>query len=151
MTSEEIEKRGYKPVLYRDAYISKWRSCEECCSIRIGLYEKTTENGALMARVFCKENGCHWYSEPLKQSKNQNKRSTKWANKSRKYREQHPLCEVCGAPSEIVHHKRPWACDEDQRFNDNNLIALCRQCHKKEHQKIKNGGKKDETGTRGSR
>ena len=47
------------------------------------------------------------------------------------------LCERCGEPGEIVHHKtrvKPETIDDPRVLYDfNNLEMLCRQCHGKEH------------------
>lgn len=47
------------------------------------------------------------------------------------------ICERCGRPAVIVHHKRyltPEAVnDPDLALSFDNLEALCRDCHNKEH------------------
>lgn len=47
------------------------------------------------------------------------------------------ICERCGAPAAIVHHRRyitPANVDDpDVTLNHDNLEALCRDCHNKEH------------------
>lgn len=47
------------------------------------------------------------------------------------------LCEECGRPGYIVHHKillTPWnISDPDVALNPTNLIYLCKECHEKEH------------------
>ena len=42
---------------------------------------------------------------------------------------QNPLCERCGAPATVVHHK------DHNQFNDfwDNLEAVCRDCHEEHH------------------
>ena len=49
------------------------------------------------------------------------------------------ICERCGEPAKIVHHKR-WLNrdninDTDITLNWDNLEALCQDCHNKEHHK----------------
>ncbi len=54
-----------------------------------------------------------------------------WKKLSRLFLANHPLCERCGAPSELAHHvyrKREGGSDDFE-----NLEALCRKCHEAEH------------------
>lgn len=49
------------------------------------------------------------------------------------------ICERCGEPAKIVHHKR-WLNKENINdagisLNWDNLEALCQDCHNKEHHK----------------
>lgn len=51
------------------------------------------------------------------------------------------ICERCGEPAKIVHHKR-WLNrgninDTSTTLSWNNLEALCQDCHNKEHHKQK--------------
>ena len=48
-----------------------------------------------------------------------------WPEKSQKIRKDRPKCEICGARTRHVHHKRY------RRFRDRprDLIALCNRCH----------------------
>lgn len=52
-------------------------------------------------------------------------------------RAQHKLCERCGEPAKIVHHKtyltRNNINDVSIALNWDNLEALCQDCHNKEH------------------
>ena len=47
------------------------------------------------------------------------------------------LCEVCGCPGYIVHHKIPLTLlninDPDVSLNHDNLIYVCKDCHEREH------------------
>lgn len=47
------------------------------------------------------------------------------------------LCEKCGQPAQIVHHKTPITTDNvndtSVTLNLDNLEALCSSCHNKEH------------------
>lgn len=49
----------------------------------------------------------------------------------------HGLCERCGAPGKIVHHKiyiTPKNIDDpDITLNFDNLELLCQECHNREH------------------
>lgn len=48
------------------------------------------------------------------------------------------LCERCGEPAKIVHHKKYLTPkninDSNITLNKNNLEALCKKCHDKEHE-----------------
>ena len=44
------------------------------------------------------------------------------------------ICERCGAPAVIVHHKNPSNVDNPAiSMNPDNLEALCLDCHNQEH------------------
>ncbi|MGG3456061.1 HNH endonuclease [Paenibacillus rhizolycopersici] len=49
----------------------------------------------------------------------------------------HGLCERCGKPGKIVHHKKyltPWNInDPNVSLNHSNLEYLCQDCHNNEH------------------
>lgn len=65
-------------------------------------------------------------------------KSTAWKHVRCAYmRSQHGICERCGKPAKIVHH-RIWL--NDSNINDpeitlgwGNLEALCQDCHNAEH------------------
>lgn len=48
------------------------------------------------------------------------------------------ICEICGKPAEIVHHKIHLTAENVRNpkisYNQDNLMALCRDCHNREHQ-----------------
>ena len=45
-------------------------------------------------------------------------------------------CRACGCKNDIeVHHIVPYAKDPDIRFDPDNGIVLCKECHRKVHQK----------------
>lgn len=54
-----------------------------------------------------------------------------------KYHQEHGLCERCGMPGDIVHHKiyitKDNVDDPDITMNIDNLELLCIECHNKEH------------------
>lgn len=64
------------------------------------------------------------------------------------YMNSHPLCADCAAngrsvPAEEIHHKVPFltGLTEDERWrlllDEDNLVALCKECHLKRHGKVK--------------
>lgn len=55
-----------------------------------------------------------------------------WARLRKWYLARNPLCERCGQPAEIVHHRRVLA-DGGERLDANNLEALCGRCHRRHH------------------
>lgn len=60
----------------------------------------------------------------------------KWQKFSKKYLEQHPLCEEClrhgaATPATVVDHITPFRGDKKLQYDPNNLQALCKSCHDK--------------------
>jgi 5-methylcytosine-specific restriction protein A len=49
----------------------------------------------------------------------------RWREISKRYLRDHPTCERCGAPAEVVHHLIPG--------DHSALQSLCRSCHSKVH------------------
>ena len=46
------------------------------------------------------------------------------------------ICQKCGSEKNLVaHHIKPWAENKDLRYNIENGITLCKECHLKEHNK----------------
>lgn len=74
--------------------------------------------------------------------------SKRWATLSRAYKAAHPFCEECmkqgiwDSPSEEVHHIKPigtgksWDEMVALAFDENNLEALCHECHTAIHQRL---------------
>ena len=66
----------------------------------------------------------------------------------RRLREWHisgqPLCVVCGAPGQIVHHilERKDAGGGDVEYAASNLETMCRKCHSDRHPRKKRTGKR---------
>jgi 5-methylcytosine-specific restriction protein A len=64
--------------------------------------------------------------------------SAAWAKLSRAFLlSRNYICERCGRPAEIAHHKRYLTAenlpDPAISLNPDNLEALCRDCHNAEH------------------
>lgn len=65
-------------------------------------------------------------------------RSKQWKHTKDAYmKSQHGICERCGKPAKIVHH-RIWLTpdninDPNITLNWSNLEALCQECHNAEH------------------
>lgn len=67
-----------------------------------------------------------------------------WKKKSSAYRAEHPLCEECErlgliVPSTMVDHKIPYRERPDLALDDDNLRALCWQCHNRIGKKVRGG------------
>lgn len=46
------------------------------------------------------------------------------------------ICKKCGNKDNLVaHHIKPFASNKELRFDINNGITLCQNCHKEEHRK----------------
>jgi HNH endonuclease len=63
--------------------------------------------------------------------------SNKWRCKSKKYKELYTFCEVClkegiEKPSEIAHHITPIS-QGGAPYDENNLLAICKKCHREIH------------------
>jgi 5-methylcytosine-specific restriction protein A len=74
-----------------------------------------------------------------------------WKNLRARYRREHPLCELClledrSTPTEEIHHKQiiSTGSSYDERWrlltDENNLMALCIDCHNKLHTYAKQHG-----------
>lgn len=50
-----------------------------------------------------------------------------WVKARDKYRHNHPVCELCGKPAELVHHRKPVKLGGTHE--PENLVALCNACH----------------------
>ncbi len=83
---------------------------------------------------------------PVHTSKKDNKihslvyNTDRWRNLRMAYLMQHPVCELCEKALAIdVHHKTEISTGKTDveikllGFNANNLMALCKECHKKIH------------------
>lgn len=60
-----------------------------------------------------------------------NKYGRAWKRIRDKYSREHPNCEICGEPTEEVHHIVPLCDGGDHRRE--NLMALCPVCHVRVH------------------
>lgn len=58
-----------------------------------------------------------------------------WKRIRDRYIRNHPLCEICGAKAEEVHHLIPIC--EGGKHTDKNLMSLCHDCHKYQHERSK--------------
>ena len=68
-------------------------------------------------------------------------KSKEWKETRKAYLESHFLCERCGEPAKIVHHKKPITRanihDPNITLNWDNFEAVCQDCHNKEHHATK--------------
>ena len=103
-----------------------------CASV--GVYKRTLMPGA--GRL-CVQNG--WRMRTSKEAHDLY-RSTAWLDVRQAYIiERNGLCERCGRPGIIVHHKKyltsKTAKQWDIALNTDNLELLCIDCHNKEHKR----------------
>jgi len=52
-----------------------------------------------------------------------------WMKFRKRYLIALPICVKCGRASEVVDHIIPWNNDENLKFDEQNLQALCKRCH----------------------
>ena len=60
------------------------------------------------------------------------KRSSKWPGVHKKHLKANPVCQACGATTNLeVHHKKPFHLHPDLELDPTNLITLCMEndCH----------------------
>lgn len=70
-----------------------------------------------------------WKHQPGKETAASRGYDTIWGKLSRRYRREHPTCEVCGIrPSTATDHIRPLS-EGGARLAWSNLQALCDPCH----------------------
>lgn len=55
--------------------------------------------------------------------------NTRWRRESKRFLAEHPLCAVCGKPSEVTDHIIPHKGDYDLFWSSGNWQALCVVCH----------------------
>lgn len=65
-----------------------------------------------------------------------------WDEFSRAYKRRHPLCVRCEGqgrvvPVDEVHHVKPLRSHPELKFDEGNLMSLCRSCHKVEEHKLR--------------
>ena len=55
--------------------------------------------------------------------------SGRWQKVRDRYAKRNPLCEMCGKPTQEIHHRQPVERRPELAFVVANLQALCRPCH----------------------
>lgn len=104
-----------------------------------------------------------WIKKPEKKSGNNKSgrnidaariyNSSQWRRLRAYYLMSHPLCEDClekgiSVPTQEIHHIKPILTGsdlpemEDLAYSENNLRALCIECHKRTHTELHRNGKK---------
>ena len=74
-------------------------------------------------------------------------RSSKWQRVRKEYFAEHPACEICGAKGKVldVHHRVPIqralsvGAIKYLSYSMDNLMTLCRACHRAKHRIISPG------------
>jgi 5-methylcytosine-specific restriction enzyme A len=72
----------------------------------------------------------------------------RWRRRRRLHLIAHPLCERCGAPATVVHHRERHQGDVN-RFVLSALEALCKSCHDRDAQQQERRGYSTEIGADG--
>lgn len=107
------------------------------CITEYSFYENIPENISqevkslfiLIKNKLDKSNTSYWNFEDRRSSK------YKYWKKSVLERDNY-ICQQCGSKGNlIVHHIKPFSIDKEARFDINNGITLCQNCHKEVHQK----------------
>ena len=62
-------------------------------------------------------------------------RTPRWTQLSRHYLDEHMFCERCSGFAELTHHRIPHNGDAELFYDWNNLEALCKVCHNREHRR----------------
>lgn len=61
--------------------------------------------------------------------------SPRWTKMSRRFLGEHIFCERCSGFAELVHHRIPHGGDATLFYDWDNLEALCKACHNREHRR----------------
>lgn len=109
--------------------------CPTCGGTDIYLRIRPKAN---MAAVACRSCG---ESRALKHIENQMYRTTRDAAWARLIKARfNGTCAICGSNNKVqAHHIIPYSADENNRYNINNGILLCEECHRKAHAGGKHG------------
>jgi hypothetical protein len=60
------------------------------------------------------------------------KKAIKWRNEV--FKRDNYTCQECGKKGQLnAHHIKPWAHNENDRYDLNNGITLCLECHARKH------------------
>lgn len=131
----------------RDCYnkfhniVNKERECPICHKIFIA---RTSENKYCSQKCHLKnlhstyKGKEHWNWQGGITEENEKLRKSPEYKKWRVlvYKRDHYQCQICGSKKEInAHHLFGWKEYPDKRFDVNNGITLCKECHIKVHQK----------------
>lgn len=61
------------------------------------------------------------------------KRSSQWPALEKRFKKEHPVCEICGSSVRVqVHHRLPFHIHSELELDENNLISGCmsqKECH----------------------
>jgi len=130
-----------RPSFFRDGWSKKgWGVLSQVPLALFSLEYKTKLKGKVMNKL-CPIG--HSYSgDRCSQCQSTARRGydSRWRRLSEDHRTRNPLCEDCEkegrttAASE-VHHIKPLLEAPSLRLNVNNLVSLCRECHRKRHGK----------------
>ena len=69
----------------------------------------------------------------------QKRSSTRWQRLRESVLSSSPLCVICGRPAIEAHHIIEAHVDPDLFFEQDNLVSVCEECHKKVHGAYRRG------------
>ena len=78
----------------------------------------------------------HWHKKDWRTEKRQRNGTHlgwKWSRLRAQYISYFPYCAKCGMLAEEVHHIHPRSTHPHLIYSWNNLLSLCKDCHRKEH------------------
>jgi len=95
----------------------------------------------------CREYGCpgfqekegycldHWKPRYQRQESRSDQRyhSKRWQKLRAVFLRLHPICEICGRVAATIPHHVEYVEDGGEFWDMDNLMAVCRNCHEKEH------------------
>lgn len=73
------------------------------------------------------------FTDPNMPKRDDKKNGWKWYYTRRDYLMYNPYCAKCGNLGEEVHHVYPRHTHPHLIYKWNNLMTLCKECHRKEH------------------
>ena len=115
-------------------YVPRFDKCPECGG-RIQYRPITCTNGAVQYRCECLQPPCRWWTNVPHAGNDkcsEINRRNRWARKV-KARDGY-VCQRCGSTEDLeAHHKVPYAGNLSLRYDVDNGITLCRNCHNMEH------------------
>lgn len=143
------ERFNYREEKFWDAYKDKnrveyhypVRPCKFCGRTDFIFVNRIHADGATHIDAFCKN--CYGYQGAVKSWKSHHKRRDDPERRKRIRLRDGNKCIICGSTKNIcVHHIFPVWFSPELIENENNMITLCDECHKKIHESYDEYSKK---------
>jgi len=104
-----------------------------------------------MTKKPCRQYGCknyqvkdgycenHWIPRWQRQNAVSDPRyhGAAWQKLRKLFLRQHPICQMCGTAAATVPHHVVAVDDGGEFYDRDNLMALCRACHEREHGRMR--------------